>query len=153
LSPPRWGAGTTQPAVQQLADNGIDIVHIPPRGPETPPGVSPPRAPAQPQARLLRIPVRLGSQPNEEQKGWIGVTMEALELPLALSLGLANGDGAFILNTSPGGPAAQAGLRLGDIVVALNGEPLATMNDLRQRVAAKAPGSEIVLDVRRVAGD
>ena len=112
-----------------------------------------PSEPAQPQGRLLKLQVKLGSQPNDAQKGWLGVEMEPLELPLALSLGLPNGDGAFLLNAVAGGPAAQAGIRFGDIVVGLNGRAVANMNDLRQRVSAMTPGSEVQVEVWRVAAD
>ncbi len=125
--------------LQFVADGGVDIVRMPRRLPgggqpiavpatqQTPTVPNRPSEPAQPQGRLLRLQIKLGSQPNDVQKGWLGVEMEPLELPLALSLGLANADGAFLLGAVAGGPAAQAGLRFGDIVVGLNGRAVANV--------------------------
>jgi len=145
-------------------DSGISIVRMPQRPPtggkpalpavqQTPGIPSHPSEPAQPQGRLLQLQVKLGSQPSDPQKGWLGVEMEAVELPLALSLGLANADGAFLLNALAGGPAVGAGIRFGDIVVGLNGRVVANVNDLRQRVSSMTPGSEVVVEAWRVSSD
>src|SRR5262249_34558125 len=117
--------------VHYAADSGISIVRMPPRQPGGSPSTTPVAVqepptssktpPAQPQGRLVTLPARAGSQATDPQKGWIGVNMEAVELPLALSLGLPNADGVLLLGTTPGGPADQAKLRFGDVVVGLNG--------------------------------
>jgi TPR repeat protein len=143
-------------ALHQVADSGIDIVRMPPSrgGPAVPASdekIIPPKA--QPQGRVLRLTARVGNQPNDGLRGWLGVHMEPVELPLALSVGLADANGALILGVSAGGPAAQAGLRFGDVVVGMNGKAVAGMNDLRQRVMAATPGSEAVLEVWRVGSD
>jgi hypothetical protein len=164
--PPARSDTTTPGALfHHAADSGVDIVRLPQRPPtggqpsavpatqQTPATPSRPSEPAQPQGRLLRLQIKLGSQPNDAQKGWLGVEMESLELPLALSLGLANADGAFLLNAVAGGPAAQAGIRFGDIIVGLNGRVVANINDLRQRVSSLTAGSEALVEVWRAAGD
>jgi hypothetical protein len=76
--------------------------------------------------------------------------MDVVDRPLATALGLASANGALILEATPGGPAARAGMRFGDIVLSLDGKPIGHMNDLRQRVAALAPGSNAELEVWRV---
>src|SRR5947199_291358 len=113
-APAAWAAspglphqpGSPLAMLHLAAGSGIDIVRMPQRSasnnpvpsipvsPQTP--AAPPRAgaPAQPQGRLLKLQARIAGQPNDPQKGWLGVEMESLELPLALSLGLASGDGA-----------------------------------------------------------
>jgi TPR repeat protein len=151
--------------VWKTADGGVNIVRMPQRPPtggqpntipavqQTPSIPSRPSEPAQPQGRLLKLQIKLGSQPNDAQKGWLGVEMEPLELPLALSLGLPTADGAFLLNTVAGGPAAQAGIRFGDIIVGLNGRAVTTINDFRQRISAVTPGSEALVEAWRVAAD
>ena len=171
-SPPRPEMlATDHPILHNVADSGVNIVRMPQRPtdsgkPAIPavqqtPSVTPTKPsdaaksndPAQPHGRLLKMLVKLGGQPNDTQKGWLGVEMEPLELPMGLSLGLPNGDGAFLLNAVTSGPAAQAGIRFGDIVVGLNGRAVPGMNDLRQRVSAMTPGSEIQVEVWRVASD
>ena len=79
--------------------------------------------------------------------------MNALELPLALSLGLPNANGILILEATANSPAGQAGLRFGDIVVGLNGRPVTHVNELRQRVASMTPGTDTELEVWRVTTD
>jgi hypothetical protein len=127
--------------------------HAAPEAQQTPATPSRPTEPTQPQGRLIKLQARLGSQANDPQKGWLGVDMEPLELPLALSLGLPNADGALLLKAVSGGPADRAGIRFGDIVVALNGRIVPNINDLRQRVASMAPGSEARVEVWRAAGE
>jgi S1-C subfamily serine protease len=89
--------------------------------------------------RALEVPVRVGSLPSSGLKGWLGVSIQSLELPLALSLGRTNAAGAMIVQTTAGGPAALAGIRPGDILVKYNVNVLASSDDLRQRVLATAP--------------
>ena len=121
-----------------------------PKAPPPPPASS---EPVQPQGRLLKLRAKVGSQPSDAQKGWLGISMEPLELPLAQALGLANADGALVLDAMAGSPAAQSGIRLGDVVVGLNARPVTGAKELLQRLASMAPGSEAALDVWRVGND
>jgi hypothetical protein len=122
---------------------GIDIVRLPPTklAKDSAPGPG----------RALSLPVRIGSVPSVGQKGWLGAMIQTLELPLALSLGRSNAEGALIVSTTAGGPAAQAGIRAGDIIVRYGGNAVANSNDLRRRVMTTAPQSEVPLVVWRAA--
>jgi TPR repeat protein len=160
----------------KIAGSGIDIVRMPPGpipGGQTPiipvspqpPAPTPPRPvaptpapptpvrPAQPLGRLVKLPVKIGSLSTDGQKGWLGVKMDPIELPLALSLGLLNANGVFVVEATVAGPAALGGARFGDIVVAYNDRAIDGMNDLRQRVSATTPGDRAVLDVWRISGE
>jgi TPR repeat protein len=166
--------------LHRVADSGIDIVRMPQRpAPAThppaksaaqqppvvpPPALPPPAAPPaipppsqtptpQPQGRLVKVTVKIGSQAKDPPKGWLGVQMDTLELPLALSLGLANANGALILEAAANSPAGQAGLRFGDIAVGLNGRPVALASELTQRVSSMTPGTDAELEVWRVTAD
>jgi hypothetical protein len=165
--------------LHKSADSGIDIVRMPPSRPSvaqpggtptalpqqppavtppvappvTPPVAPPPNQPPQPQGRVVKVTTKIGAQPREPQKGWLGVQMDALELPLALSLGLPNANGVLILEATANSPAGQAGLRFGDIAVGLNGRPITHVNELRQRVSSMTPGTEAELEVWRVTVD
>ncbi len=57
--------------------------------------------------------------------GWTGITAQPVNGWLARAFGLPRVEGALITAIDPGGPAAQAGLRPGDVVTAFNGAPLA----------------------------
>jgi TPR repeat protein len=163
-------AASGAPAALQLADLGVDIIRMPPGlppsastlppsdtplapvGPGTGPGTGP-RGIAQPQGRLLKVPVRLGSQPSEAHKAWLGVNTDPLDLPLAISLGRTGTDGALVTEAAATSPAGQAGIRFGDIIVGFNDKPIGHMNELRQQVATAAPGVQVLLQVWRVTTD
>jgi TPR repeat protein len=142
------------------SDFGINVVRMPPSlprptsTPAVPVAHQTPATPAEPpQGRLVRLQARLGTQANDPQRAWLGVEMEALELPLALSLGLPNANGALLIKIISLGPADQAGMRFGDIVVGINGKVVANIGDLQQHISSLAPGSEANLEVWRTARD
>jgi TPR repeat protein len=166
---PQAGMPAGASLLLRAADSGVDIVRMPPRPPSsgpppstpaaqqppaaTPPPDAPPSQPPQPQGRIVKLTMKVGSQAGDSQKGWLGVRMDTLELPLALPLGLPNANGALILEAAGNSPAGQAGLRFGDIVTGLNGGAITHMNELRQRVASMAPGTNAELEVWRVTTD
>ena len=70
-----------------------------------------------------------------------------------LGVGLADGDnGARIAEVRDDGPAQDAGLRAGDVVVRADGEEITSGDDLRAAVNAKEPGDSLELEVRRGNG-
>ncbi len=58
-------------------------------------------------------------------------------------------DGARIAEVRPGTPAARGGLETGDVVTAIDGDEVASADDLRTRIDAQKPGDEVELTVRR----
>lgn len=59
--------------------------------------------------------------------------------------------GLYVRETQPGGPAAQAGLKAEDVIVALDGKPFADMNAFAGVLRTKRPGERVVLKVLRGA--
>lgn len=82
-------------------------------------------------------------------RGWIGVESQDLTPELAESFALAPGSGVVITGILQNGPAAKAGLRPGDVVTQVAGQPVASVTDLLSRVAALRPGEPAELDVIR----
>ena len=83
------------------------------------------------------------------RRGLLGVNMESLNADYAEAFGLADGDGALIHSVTPGLPADRAGLRNGDVIIAINGERVKDAVDLRLKVANQPPGSEVLISYWR----
>ena len=84
------------------------------------------------------------------QRGYLGVQIQNLLDEYRAPLGLSEDqEGAYIAEVTPGGPAAQAGLREGDVVVALNGQAIDGSNALTRRVGQASPGDNLRLEIIR----
>jgi serine protease Do len=82
-------------------------------------------------------------------RGWIGAQVQSITPELADSLGVSNLRGAIATRVQDNGPAAKAGLRRGDVITSVGGEPVKNANELTRKVAAMAPGSSTKLTVLR----
>jgi serine protease DegQ len=82
-------------------------------------------------------------------RGWIGVEPQNLSPELAQSFGIKNNEGVIITGVLQNGPAAQAGIRPGDVITAVNGNKVNTVPELLGAVAALKPGQPAPLDVTR----
>jgi serine protease Do len=84
--------------------------------------------------------------------GYLGATVQQITPDLAQSLGMTDEAGAIIDAVSPGGPAQKAGLRNGDVLVAINGQAVHSPHDITRIVAFSKPGARLTLNVRRGGG-
>jgi serine protease Do len=83
------------------------------------------------------------------ERGYLGVQIGDLD-PYRESMGLPDSTrGALIVEVTPDGPAARSGLKSGDIVVGLNGRPVATSSDLTRRVGQASAGDTLRVEVLR----
>jgi len=85
-------------------------------------------------------------------RGYIGVIPQDITPDLARAFNLPSPSGAAITRVEPGTPAAKAGLKEGDVVTAVNGEPIADANALRLRVSRTQPGTTLRMTVQRAEG-
>ena len=83
------------------------------------------------------------------RRGMLGVTIQTVTADVAANLGLPAARGAIVSSVSPGSPAEAAGLKRGDVIVALNDQPVVDSNALRNQVASTAPGSNVSLTLLR----
>ena len=82
-------------------------------------------------------------------RGWLGVLLQPVSAEVAESLGLAGEGGSLVANVEPDSPAAKAGLKPGDVVLAVNGKPLESVKALARSVADTHPGNTLTLQVSR----
>ena len=79
----------------------------------------------------------------------LGVRVVAVQAAEAEVYGLREVRGAFIAAVEPQGPAGRAGVRAGDIILSLNGQPLRNDTDMITRLTDMRPESEVMLGVHR----
>ncbi|MDS4019265.1 MAG: DegQ family serine endoprotease [Candidatus Competibacter sp.] len=82
-------------------------------------------------------------------RGWLGVTLQEVTQDLARSFNLEQPRGALVADVSEGSPAAKAGLKTGDVIVAYAGKPVNDSADLPPLVGASKPGASKTLTVIR----
>jgi serine protease Do len=84
-------------------------------------------------------------------RGWLGVRAQDLSPAAASSLGLvrSSGDMAVVTDVTEASPAAEAGLKAGDVIVEFNGKTVPKSHDFPSIVADTAPGQKITLKVVR----
>ncbi len=80
---------------------------------------------------------------------WLGARAQQVDPAIAASMGLRRPRGVLVNSVHPLGPAGRAGLKIGDIVVAVDGREISTGDELRFRVAMNPVGSTMALDIIR----
>ncbi len=85
---------------------------------------------------------------DEQAKGWLGATVEDLSAEEA-----AKTHGVKVTGLDAGGPAGKAGIETGDIILSLDRVEVEDKAGFEADLAAKAPGAEIMLSVRRGASE
>jgi len=83
------------------------------------------------------------------RRGQLGISVTRVSSDLAASLNMPDVKGVIVNSVRSGSAAEKAGLRQGDVITAINDNPVADTNAFRNRVASNAPGSEITLTVMR----
>lgn len=82
-------------------------------------------------------------------RGWLGVQAQQLSPDTARTLGLSPPSGLVVLETQPGSPAEAGGLKAGDIIIRVNGEPVLDGAYSTNLVADLEPGTQVQLQVLR----
>ncbi len=101
------------------------------------------------------IPINMAKQIMEQliktgkvTRGWLGIYIQQVTPELKEQFRLKSTEGALVADVSEGGPAAKAGMKRGDVIVAYRGEKIKDPNNLRNLVAATDVG--VVADVKVV---
>jgi len=82
-------------------------------------------------------------------RGWLGVSIQNLTPELSKSLGIKETEGALISGVESGSPADKAGLKRGDLIIAMDGKKVTDVTNLRNRVSAAAPGTKVDFKIIR----
>ncbi len=86
-------------------------------------------------------------------RGWIGVEVQEITPPVAETFKLGGTRGALIAGVLHGGPADKAGIKPGDVLLEVQGKPVADPAAMLNLIAALAPGSAATMKVKRQGED
>jgi len=83
------------------------------------------------------------------ERGYLGVSVQAVTSDIAANLGLKEARGVIVSNVERGSPAERAGLKQGDVITVINGTKIEDGNSLRNVIASAGPGAEVTITVLR----
>ncbi|MBR2121397.1 MAG: PDZ domain-containing protein, partial [Lachnospiraceae bacterium] len=83
----------------------------------------------------------------EEEQGVLGVSGVSVTADVSAAYGMPVG--VYVARTLEGGAAEQAGIKKGDIIVALNGSTIETMDDLKTQLSYYRAGEEVTVTIER----
>ena len=121
---------------------GISEAYIPPSTGAVALGFAIPAATAVKVADQLR-------EDGTADHAFIGLGLAEITEPIANELGLPDTRGALALSVQEGGPAAKAGMRAGDVIIRLDGDEVASPEDLLAALRSKSPGQTVTVEFRR----
>lgn len=101
-------------------------------------------------ANLVRTALESAlSGEHELQRPWAGIIGQSVTADIAEGLGLATPTGVAIADMHPESPLKAAGLRVGDVIVAFEGQPVGSVEELAFRMAAMGVGGAAEIDYMR----
>jgi serine protease Do len=86
---------------------------------------------------------------GEVIRGWLGVHIQGVTADLADKFGLAEAKGALVSEVTEGGPADNAGIVRGDVIISFDGKEIKTMADLPYMVGATPVGKTVKVEIIR----
>jgi len=108
---------------------------------------------AEPAEEIVELPVEeadeAGGVDSDRAPGYLGVESQGIGEDVRRVLGLEEGVGVTLTRIVEGTPAERAGLKVWDVLVAINGESVGSTNELGERIRAAGAGSEVGLTVIR----
>ena len=97
---------------------------------------------------MVRAVVR-AAESGKVVRPWLGARAQSVDSDMAASFGLSRPVGAVVTEVFAGGPADQAGLQVGDVVLAVDEKEVGDFGALRYRIATHSPGDLVSFDVLR----
>ena len=101
-------------------------------------------------ANMVRVVVASAKSGGKAVKRpWLGARLQAVTPEIAETLGLKLPNGALVANVAPNSPASRAGLKLSDLIVAIDGQTIDDPNAFDYRFATRPLGGSAQIDVQR----
>jgi len=86
---------------------------------------------------------------HKVSRGWLGVTIQDTDAKTAKALGLQDKTGALVNSVNPGDPADKGGMKVGDVILKIDGDKVDDTNDLLRTIASMPPGKSVNVKVWR----
>ena len=86
-------------------------------------------------------------------RGWLGVQIQPVTPDIADSLGLKAAEGALVAQPQADSPAAKGGINAGDVITAVDGQPVKDAHELAMKVGAMPPGGSVKIGIWRDGKD
>ncbi|MGQ0485281.1 MAG: DegQ family serine endoprotease [Hyphomicrobiales bacterium] len=100
-------------------------------------------------ANMVKTVVQSAEAGTKVQRPWLGVGLRDVTPEIAESLGFARPEGALIVELHPDSPLAVAGLRPGDVILAIEGRPVENARELGYRAATSPIGAKTIIEYQR----
>ncbi len=100
-------------------------------------------------ATTVRFVVDQAKTGNKVRRPWLGATLENVTADVAESLGLPRPQGVLVVGVVAGGPAAQAGLKVGDLLLTIDGHEIDDPDSFGFRFGNRPLGGAVKVEVRR----
>ena len=100
-------------------------------------------------ARATATPSAVWAPDGRVTRGYLGVNIQPVTPEIASALGIKDSKGALVAEVVAGGPAAKAGFEQGDIITAIDGQPVDDSLDLTRKVANVPAGQSAIFSVSR----
>jgi serine protease Do len=100
-------------------------------------------------SNMINSELPILSKGGKIARGLLGVGIQDLDKDLAKQFSLEDSNGALVTSVMPDSAADKAGVKVGDVIIRLNGKTVDSSRDLRNKVAGTAPGAKVKLDLMR----
>jgi Do/DeqQ family serine protease len=90
---------------------------------------------------MVRTVLQAATDGGRIVRPWLGASGQAVTAEIANGLGLSHPAGVLVKDVTPGSPAAQAGVRVGDVILEIQGHPIEDPEGLRFRIATLPLGA------------
>ena len=100
-------------------------------------------------SNMVKTVVQSAENGTKVQRPWIGADMQDVTPDIADSLGFARPEGALVVGFHPQSPFLLAGLKQGDVILAVDGHPIENAREFGYRIATSKIGQQTIVEYQR----